>query len=133
MKIDGSCHCGKIAFEAEVDPAAARICHCTDCQKLSGSAYRVNIAAKAETFKLLRGTPKVYIKTAESGRKRAHGFCPDCGTPIYATEPVNPKTYGLRLGSIRQRAELRPTRQIWHRSALPWSSDLSKIESIEGQ
>src|SRR5689334_18981220 len=39
MKIDGRCHCGEITFEAEVDPDALHICHCTDCQTLSGSAF----------------------------------------------------------------------------------------------
>jgi hypothetical protein len=40
MKIDGGCHCGYIAYEAEADPAKTYICHCTDCQTLSGSAFR---------------------------------------------------------------------------------------------
>ena len=57
MKIDGHCHCGAITFEAEVDPDALTICHCTDCQTLTGSAFRVNIPAPAEHFEL-RGTPK---------------------------------------------------------------------------
>ena len=83
MKIDGRCHCGEITFEAEVDPDALHICHCTDCQTLSGSAFRMNIPASAEHF-MLRGTPKTYIKTAESGNKRLHAFCGTCGTPIYA-------------------------------------------------
>src|ERR1700745_1141543 len=85
MKIDGRCHCGEITFEAEVDPDALNICHCTDCQTLSGSACRVNIAAPAEHFALLSGTPKTYIKTAESGNKRLHAFCSICGTPIYSS------------------------------------------------
>ena len=39
MKIDGGCHCGYITYEAEADPAHTAICHCTDCQTLSGSAF----------------------------------------------------------------------------------------------
>ena len=74
MKIDGRCHCGEITFEAEVDPNALYICHCTDCQTLSGSAFRANILAPAEHFLLLSGTPKTYIKTAESGNKRPSRF-----------------------------------------------------------
>ena len=84
MKIDGHCHCGEITFEAEVDPDAFNICHCTDCQTLSGTAFRVNIPAPTEHFVLLSGTPKTYVKTAESGNKRLHAFCGSCGTPIYA-------------------------------------------------
>src|SRR6516225_1651852 len=57
MKIDGHCHCGAITFEAEVDPNALTICHWTDCQTLTGSAFRINIPARAEHF-VLRGTPR---------------------------------------------------------------------------
>jgi hypothetical protein len=105
VKIDGNCHCGSIVYQAEIDPSATRICHCTDCQTLTGSAYRANVVAPAESFVLLRGTPKIYIKTADSGAKRAHAFCGDCGTPIYAAATHNPTTYSLRVGSIKQRAE----------------------------
>jgi hypothetical protein len=112
MKIDGRCHCGDITFEAEVDPDALHICHCTDCQTLSGSAFRMNIPASAEHF-VLRGTPKTYIKTAESGNKRLHAFCGTCGTPIYACAVDNPQIYGLRVGTITRRAAFAPRRQIW--------------------
>ena len=107
MKIDGHCHCGQITFEAEVDPNALNICHCTDCQTLSGTAFRVNIPAPAEHFVLLSGTPKTYIKTAESGNKRLHAFCGNCGTPIYACAVDNPQSYGLRIGiDLRLEADL---------------------------
>lgn len=83
---------------------------------------------------MLRGEPKIYIKTAESGTKRAHAFCPDCGTPIYSAPPQNPPVYTLRLGVIRQRAELGPPRrQGWCQSALPWSMDIAGIEKRERQ
>lgn len=133
MKVEGNCHCGKIAFEAEVDPNTVRICHCTDCQTLTGSAYRANVPAPAKTFVLLRGEPRTYVKTADSGARRAHAFCPDCGTPIYATALTNPTSYSLRIGTIKQRAELRPSRQIWCRSVLPWSMDLTGIEKLDRQ
>ena len=57
MEIDGHCHCGRISFEAEVDPNAVTICHCTDCQTLTGSAFRANISAPAVRFVLRSGTP----------------------------------------------------------------------------
>jgi hypothetical protein len=133
MKIDGGCHCGKITYQAEVDPNTVSICHCTDCQNLTGSAFRANIPAPAESFVLLSGAPKIYIKTADSGTKREHAFCPDCGTPIYAAAISNTPTYSLRVGTIKQRAQLRPRRQIWCRSALPWSMDLKGIEKFDRQ
>jgi len=110
VKVDGRCHCGRIIYKAEIDRATVGICHCTDCQMLTGSAYRVSVPAPAETFRLLSGQPKVYVKTADSGNKRAHSFCPDCGTPIHAAALENPPTYSLRVGCLTQRHELRPTR-----------------------
>ena len=80
MKIDGACHCRSITYEAEVDPDEVEICHCTDCQPLSASAFRVVVPVPAKDFRILTGTPKNYTQTAESGRKRWMGFCPECGT-----------------------------------------------------
>jgi hypothetical protein len=135
MKVTGQCHCGNIRYEAEVDPATVRVCHCADCQRLTGTAFRTNVASLPGTFRLTSGTPKIYIKTAESGTKRAHGFCPDCGTPLFATSiDPNPTSYGLRVGGLDQRTELPPpARQIWCRSALPWSMNIESVQRAETQ
>jgi len=133
MKVDGQCHCGAVRFEAEVEPGTIGICHCTDCQTLTGSAFRAVIPVPASSF-VLRGRPTEYIKTAESGTKRRHAFCPQCGTPIYATAMENPATYSLRVGTIRQRGELgAPARQIWCRSALAWAMSLDAVPNAEKQ
>lgn len=130
MKIDGRCHCGAISFTAEVDPAAMGLCHCTDCQQLSGSAFRANIRAPAATF-ALNGTPRTYIKTADSGAKRLHAFCGNCGSPIYASDVENPQSYSLRVGTITQRAAFTPHRQIWRRSALPFVDAIATIPATD--
>src|SRR5947209_10944011 len=104
MKIDGCCHCGYIMYEAEIDPEKVVICHCTDCQILSGSAFRTVALTREGTFRLLSGKPKVYVKTAESGTKRQQSFCPEYGTPIYsATVGDGAKVHGVRVGTVRQR------------------------------
>src|SRR6185312_4818304 len=130
MKVEGNCHCGAIAYEAEVDPAQAGLCHCTDCQMLSGAPFRASVPARVEDFRLLRGALKRYVKTADSGNKRVQTFCGDCGSPIYATALDNPVTFNLRLGTVRQRAEIVPRRQIWCSSALLWAMDVRPIPSF---
>src|ERR671922_1759533 len=107
MKIDGGCHCGHITYVAEIDPDKVGICHCTDCQTLSGSAFRVSVPAAKEAFSLRGGEPKIYVKTAESGNKRAQAFCPECGTALYAGAVDNTGPLGLRLGTIKQRDQLK--------------------------
>jgi hypothetical protein len=131
MKVE--CRCGNIAYRAEVDPSMVGIYHCTDCLMLTGSANRANIPAPARSFELLRGEPTIYIETAEGGARRAHAFCGNCGTPIYAATINDTTTHSLRVGTIKQRAQLRPKRQIWCRSALPWSMDLNGIEKLDRQ
>jgi hypothetical protein len=135
MKVTGGCHCGHISYEAEVDPATIRVCHCTDCQRLTGTAFRINISSLPETFKLKSGLPKIYVRTADSGNKCAHAFCKECGTPIYVTAPEQRgSTYRLALGAIDQRAQFGlPSRQIWCGSALSCSIDLRAIEKSERQ
>lgn len=133
MHVDGKCHCGAIAYEAEIDLNTVRICHCTDCQTLTGSAYRVIVRAPAAGFALKSGTPKIYVRISDSGARRGQAFCPDCGTPLYAAALESPAFYVLRLGSIAQRAALAPKDQVWCRSALSWSGDLSGIEKHERQ
>jgi len=134
MHVEGACHCGEIKFTADIDPDRVVICHCTDCQILSGTAFRVIVGAPTETFKLT-GAPAIYIKTtADSGARRRQAFCRACGTPIFSTEDSDsPKVYGLRVGALRQRAELRPTRHIWRRSALPWLDAVHDLPSVDGQ
>jgi hypothetical protein len=128
MKIDGRCHCGAITFAAEVDPRTVSICHCVDCQTLTGSAFRATVSAPAATFVLRSGTPKSYIKTtAESGTKRRHAFCAHCGTPIFACAIEAPTRYSLRVGTIAQRAAFTPRGQTWRRSALPWVNNLAAV------
>jgi len=133
MKIDGGCHCGSITYEAEVDPNTVALCHCTDCQTLSGSAFRVVVPAKRQGFKLLSGEPKVYVKTGESGRKRVQAFCRDCGTPIYSSDVTDPQMFSIRAGTARQRAELRPKTQLWCRSALAWVKHPEPTTEFERQ
>lgn len=132
MKIDGACHCGSISYEAELEPENIGICNCTDCQSLSGSAFRTVGLVSAETFRILSGKPKIYIKVGESGARRIQAFCRTCGSPIYSTaEEEKPALYNIRLGTARQRAELRPHFQIWHRSALPWLPEIDTEKVLE--
>lgn len=102
MKIDGGCHCGYITYEAEIDPADVGVCHCTDCQQLTGSAFTTFVFAGKASFRLLGGKPKL----------------------------PEPERFNLRVGTIRQRRELRPKTQLWCRSALDWVMDLGSVKQV---
>ena len=134
MKVDGGCFCGHVTYEAEVDPARVAICHCTDCQSHSATAYGVVVPIVDDKFTVLTGALKTYVKTAESGNKRAQVFCPECGTHLYSTSVgEGAKVFRIRTSTARQRDDLPPKRQGWHRSAQPWLADLASLPSREQQ
>lgn len=132
MKIEGACHCGSIRYEAEINPDRVVICHCTDCQTISGAPYRANVPVAPDKFRL-RGEPKAYVKTAASGNKLVLSFCGECGSALYSAKLDNPPVYNLRLGAVKERAQLVPKAQFWCSSAMPWAMDISGIPQIQEQ
>ena len=134
MKIDGSCHCGAITFEAELDPEAVGICHCTDCQALSASAFRTIGVVREGKFRLLTGRPKIYVKTGDSGNRREQAFCDNCGSGIYAASVDDgPKVHNVRMGTVRQRRQLPPRFQVWCESALSWLPEIDTPKKKDRQ
>ena len=132
MKIDGQCHCGEIVYEAEIDPDAVGICHCTDCQQLTGTAYRVTVSVPKTDFRITVGTPKTYVKTGDNGRTRFQMFCGNCGSPLYTTGTgEDADEIGIRWGNIRQRRQLAPKRQSWCSSAVNWFGERDALPGQE--
>jgi hypothetical protein len=138
MKIDGRCHCGFITYQAEVDPDQVYVCHCTDCQAISGTAFRWAVAVPEADFELLSGEPKAYAKTADSGARNHQHFCPNCASPIYsmtadASAGDGPRVFNLRLGTARQRSQLPPKMEFWCGSAQSWAAVAGTAERLDRQ
>lgn len=134
MRVNGKCHCGTLVFNAEVDEATAGICHCVDCQTMSGSAFRWSVSSLPDQFVFENGEPSTYVKTGASGNKRAQAFCPTCGTHIYSAPLGAPETvYRIRVGTLQQKQKLAPKKQIWCNSAQKWVGDLASFPANETQ
>ena len=132
MEIDGQCHCGHVAYRAVIDPARVAICHCTDCQALTGSPFRVTAVAAREDVELTANAPKLYVKTGETGARRLQYFCGECGSPLFVTgEGEAAAVWGIRWGSIRQRSELVPNKQKWCRSMAPWLAEVVDLPGAD--
>jgi hypothetical protein len=135
MKVSGACHCGSITIEGEADPEKVTICHCTDCQTGTGSAFRVSVPIPGSQFKM-HGQPTSYLKlTADSGKPRVQAFCPKCGAPIYSTTPGEgqQESYMVRVGILKERDQLPPKRQNWFRSSRPWVTAIDGIAKNQKQ
>ncbi len=129
MHIDGACHCGRVRYTAQVNPDNVVICHCTDCQTISGAPYRANVPALIGKF-TLTGEPKIYEKIGSSGARIATAFCGECGSALYSARAEGATYLNLRLGAVRQRAELAPKAQGFCGSAMPWAMDISGVRRV---
>ena len=91
------------------------------------------VPASKEHFKLLEGELKTYLKIADSGNRRLQAFCPNCGSSIYATSEFNQEIFGLRVGTLKQRAQLIPRKQIWYHSSMPWLNEIDHLPKHDKQ
>lgn len=122
--LTGGCLCGTVRYEIAHTPKAVCTCHCTDCQRLTGSAFSMAILVPAETFRLDGPELKPRLSAADSGRAKTHWLCPDCSTWIFGGPPLGSAPPGairlVRAGTLDDTSWLRPTVHFWTRSAQPW-------------
>lgn len=79
LPLDGACRCGRVKIRISAPPLITMACHCTGCQRMSGSAYSLSAAIPTEGFAVVEGAPVVAGASAEAG----HHFCPDCMTWMF--------------------------------------------------
>ncbi|KAI5245500.1 hypothetical protein E4T43_03137 [Aureobasidium subglaciale] len=118
----GSCYCGKVSFTYEGEPLNKAICHCTDCQKISGSAYTTNIVVPVEGFNV-NGTPKKYSAKAATGREVTTVFCGDCGSPLWREGEMSKDTLVVRAGSLDDKGALtaaKPLAEVYTSDRAGW-------------
>ena len=120
MKVTGHCHCGAIAYQAEVDPSQVRICHCTDCQRMTSSAFSMAVVVANQAFRLTGVEPRLIPRTADSGFVRNRWVCPECGSWICGDPMQGSVVRAVRAGTLDDTSWVRPTVHLWTRSKQPW-------------
>lgn len=122
----GGCQCGAIRYRFSGPPLTLYLCHCTECQKQSASAFGMSLWVPRAKLEILSGEPKFWQRGADSGRTMVCAFCPDCGSRLYHAESPDSETVSLKAGSLDDKAGLKPAAHIWIKSAQPWV-DLSGV------
>lgn len=128
----GGCLCGEIRYRISQPVTDLRVCHCTHCQRASGTGGSINAIVPAASVTFTQGTPKRYIDTADSGNKLYRHFCGNCGSPIYSHRSTSPDIWVVRAGSFDDSSQMRITGHIWTASARPWSHIGEGIEALPG-
>ncbi|RPF70614.1 GFA family protein [Aurantiacibacter spongiae] len=118
--MEARCQCGGLSATIADDARAMTVlCHCLDCQRLSGSAFGVMAYYPREAV-VLRGPSREYTRTTDDGNGFASGFCPHCGSTVYAFPGKYPDMIGISLGALADPAFPRPARSVYERSRHDW-------------
>lgn len=120
-EISGSCNCGKVTYSANADPIFTFVCHCTTCQRTSGSAFGVLFGLPADAL-TVSGATKTYGFVGDSGKPKHHRFCPECGSSLFNDGDVMPGVVVIFAGTLQDASWLKPSMQIYCESAQPWVS-----------
>ena len=118
--ITGGCLCGNIRYSVSAPLEKIIACHCTHCQKASGTGASHNAVVSTSAFTITAGKPKLYADTAQSGNILNRYFCSDCGSPIYAQREKTPEIMVLKVGTLDAPGEMKLVMHIWTNSARPW-------------
>jgi hypothetical protein len=120
LPLEGGCLCGAVRYACHSAPTRAVACHCRDCQKACGAPYTVAFPIPAEALRITRGEPREVRVTAEGGAVAVRGFCPDCGSHLYAWSDRFPQVRSVRVATLDDPSPLAPSAHLYVRSALPW-------------
>jgi hypothetical protein len=120
LPLTGGCPCGAIRYEITAHPLLLYACHCTNCQRQSGSAFAMNMPVATSAFRIVRGELKGWRRLSPSGVETISWFCADCAGRVHGSRTSRAESVNVRAGSLDDTSWLRPAAHMFVRSAQPW-------------
>lgn len=118
-QIAGGCLCGKVRYSADVEPAFVGVCHCRNCQKVSGSAFSTVVAVPQPALSV-QGDLTTFNDKGDSGKTLFRRFCPVCGSTVMEEAEMMPGVVMVAVGTLDDPSWVKPTMEIYCDSAQPW-------------
>ena len=119
VAMTGSCLCGQVKYSANTDPAFVGVCHCTDCQKFTGSAFAVVVGLPKSAL-TIQGPLSTFDKTGDTGKATHRSFCSQCGSSVTDSADVMPDVVMIEAGTLDDSSWVKPGMQIFCDSAQSW-------------
>ncbi|MHC6227099.1 GFA family protein [Pseudomonas sp. X10] len=116
---EGGCLCGAIRYKVKDEPQAIVVCHCSHCQRASGSAFSVNLLVKEGDYEQA-GETKFLVDTGDSGLPSYRHFCGNCGSPIMTKAMNLPGIVLVKAGTLDDQEGLQPQVEIYTEHAMKW-------------
>ena len=118
LPLTGGCLCGGVRYEVTAPPLAVGYCHCTRCQRRTGTAASAQARLAPGSFRVVQGEELVRAYAPPDGFHKC--FCSNCGSPLWSKDPENDAVMSVRLGTFDGDPGLRPTFRAFVAYAAPW-------------
>jgi hypothetical protein len=118
LPLTGGCNCGAVRFEVTAPLQGATYCHCTRCQRRTGTAASASAWPAPGSFKVVTGEDKLRAWKPEDGAEK--WFCGECGSAIFSNDPTQADAVGIRMGSFDRDPGVRPSVRQYVAYAAPW-------------
>ena len=116
--LTGGCGCGAVRFEISEPLVSARYCHCTRCQRRTGTSASASASVVPGSFRVVQGEDRPRAWKPEDGHEK--WFCGDCGSALYTVNPHDRSQLGVRLGAVDGDPGVRPSVHQFVAYAAPW-------------
>lgn len=123
-KISGNCLCGAVNFVLEDNFSQFHLCHCTQCQKMTGSAHASNLFTQCGNIEWVSGEEKIK-RYDYPNRDFSNAFCIDCGSHV----PYVSKTGKYLIapaGTLNEKPHLKAQDNIFWCERAPWYDESLK-------
>lgn len=119
--LEGGCACETVRYRLTRAPMITHCCHCTWCQRETGSAFVINAVIESSAVELLGTPPEVILTPSESGKGQLIARCPDCQVAVWSHYPTAREAAAfIRVGTLDDRTAISPDVHIYTASKLPW-------------
>jgi hypothetical protein len=119
MSKTGSCQCGQVSLKIQTQNFVCYICHCTECQAQSASAFAISVPLNPRDV-TISGNLSVYKRPAHSGATTSCYFCSECGTRIYHQSSNSPENITVKGGVLDRSETLEPVAHLWTKRKADW-------------
>ena len=116
--VTGGCGCGAVRFAIEAPLGRAVYCHCSRCQRRTGTAASANAGIPPGSLRILSGEERIGAWEPDGGWAKL--YCRDCGSALFSRSPDDPARMGVRLGAIDGDPGVRPSGRQFTADAAPW-------------
>jgi hypothetical protein len=118
--LEGGCSCGAVRYRLGATPLIVHACHCRECQRLTGSAFVINLWIERTHVDVTRGTPVSIRLKGASGKPHDVFHCADCATQLWSRYHVAGTALFVRGGTLDDPSAVRPDVHIYTRTKVPW-------------